>query len=794
MFRNYFKIAIRNLIKSKGHSFINIAGLSVGMAVAILIGLWIYDEISYDHYHKNYGRIGMIMQNQDFNGEIQTWTSEPFPLGDELRSNYASNFKYLVMSTWPGGHILSYGDKKFSKDGNFFSEQAPEMLSLKMEMGTRNGLKDPSSILLSASVAKSFFGNEDPINKAMQIDNKMTVKVTGVYEDIPSNSTFSNLGFIAPWDLYINSLDNKKELPSAWGMNAFLIYGQIADNMKMEEVSAKIRDAKFNKVDLADKKFKAALFLQPMSKWHLYSDFKNGKNAGGRIQYVWLFGTIGLFVLLLACINFMNLSTARSENRAKEVGIRKTIGSLRKQLVLLFFSESLLVAGIAFGFSLAIVQFALPFFNEVSGKQMSILWNNPVFWLLGIAFTIITGMVAGSYPALYLSSFKPVKVLKGTFKAGRLASLPRKILVILQFSVSVMLIIGTVVVFRQIQFAKNRPLGYERDGLIMMQQATKDIYDHFQSVKTELEKSGATISIAQSDGPVTGIWSTNGGFEWKGKDPNLAVDFPNTGVSTDFGKTVGWQFVEGRDFSKDFATDTAAFVINQAAVKFMGLKHPIGEIIKWDGKPYTVIGVIRNMLVESPYNEVRPSLYCTAKGYDNFVIIKLNPAVGTREALSRIEKIFRQYAPAVPFSYQFVNEEFAKKFGDEERVGKLASSFAALAIFISCLGLFGMASFVAEQRTKEIGVRKVLGASVASIWRLLSKEFVALVSISLLIAGPLSYYFMNAWLSNYTYHTGVPWWILAYASIGALIITLLTVSFQAIRAALMNPVSSLRSE
>lgn len=794
MFKNYFKIAIRNLLKSKGHSFINIAGLSVGMAVAITIGLWIYDEISFDHYHKNYQRIARIMQNNDFNGEIQTWNSEPYPLGDELRNNYGGNFKCLVMSTWPGGHILSYGDKKFSKEGNFFSEQAPDMLSLKMLKGTRNGLKDPSSILLSASVANAFFGNEDPINKAMQLDNKLTVKVTGIYEDIPSNSTFSNLGFIAPWDLYISSLDYKKELPAAWGMNAFQIYAQVADNMKMEDVSAKIRDAKFKKVDPADKKFKPALFLHPMSKWHLYSDFKNGKNEGGRIQYVWLFGTIGLFVLLLACINFMNLSTARSENRAKEVGIRKTIGSLRKQLVLLFFSESLLVAGIAFIFSLVLVQIALPFFNEVSGKQMSILWSSPVFWLSGIVFTMITGMVAGSYPALYLSSFKPVKVLKGTFKAGRLASLPRKILVILQFSVSVMLIIGTVVVFRQIEFAKNRPLGYQRDGLIMMQQATRDIYDHFQLVKNELEKSGATVSVAQSDGPVTGIWSTNGDFEWKGKDPNLAVDFPNTGVSTDFGKTVGWQFIEGRDFSKDFPTDTAAFIINEAAAKFMGLKHPVGEIIKWDGKPFTVIGVIRNMLVESPYNEVRPSFYCTAKGYENFVILKLSPVLGTREALSRIEKIFRQHAPAVPFSYQFVNEEFAKKFGDEERLGKLASAFAALAIFISCLGLFGMASFVAEQRTKEIGVRKVLGASVVSIWGLLSKEFVALVCISLLIAGPLSYYFMNSWLRNYTYHTVMPWWILAWAAVGALIITLLTVSYQAIHAALMNPVSSLRSE
>jgi ABC-type antimicrobial peptide transport system permease subunit len=547
-------------------------------------------------------------------------------------------------------------------------------------------------------------------------------------------------------------------------------------------------------IAVEDRRYNPVIFLHPMSRWHLYEEFKNGINSGGRIQFVWLFGIIGVFVLLLACINFMNLSTARSEKRAKEVGIRKAIGSLRGQLIGQFFSESLLVVALGFIFSLFLVQMALPFFNSVADKKMTILWSSPVFWLTGIIISLLTGLIAGSYPALYLSSFQPVKVLKGTFRVGRNAAIPRKVLVVLQFTVSVTLIIGTITVFRQIQFARNRPVGYTREGLLSLQMNADAMRNHFEAVKTDFKSTGAVVEAAAASGPATSVWSTNGNISWKGKDPSMAVDFPNTGITSEYGKTVGWQFKEGRDFSAAFASDSGAFVLNEAAVKFMGLKDPVGEMIMWGDKPFKVIGVIKDMIVESPYQPVRASLYHLTTQDINILHVKINPRVGVPEALSKIEKVFKKYNPDTPFDYRFVDDEYAWKFGNEERIGKLASFFAILAIFISCLGLFGMASFMAERRTKEIGVRKVMGASVFNLWRLLSKDFVILVLISLLIAVPLAYYLMNNWLQNYQYRSDISWWIFAVAGAGILIITLLTVSFQSIKAALMNPVKSLRSE
>jgi putative ABC transport system permease protein len=467
---------------------------------------------------------------------------------------------------------------------------------------------------------------------------------------------------------------------------------------------------------------------------------------------------------------------------------------LRIQLIVQFFSESLLVVAFAFVLSLLIIQLTLPVFNNVADKKMSVPWNNPLFWLMGLGFSFIAGFIAGSYPALYLSSFNPVKVLKGTFKVGRFASLPRKVLVVLQFTVSVILIIGTIVVFRQIQFAQNRPIGYNRNGLVLLPMMTSDIHKHFDVVENELIKSGAIVSMAESGSPTTAVWGTNSGFDWKGKDPSLSVEFPNTDVSHDFGKTIGWQFIDGRDFSRDYVSDTTSFVINESAAKFMNLKNPVGEILKWDGVPFKIVGVIKDMIVETPYSPVRPSLYHMSVYPSDVVIAKINPNTSTNDALSKIENVFKKYNPSQPFDYKFVDEDYAKKFGNEQRIGKLASAFAALAIFISCLGLFGMASFVTEQRTKEIGVRKVLGASVLNLWQLLSKDFVVLITISLLIATPVGYYFMHKWLLNYQYRTEISWWIFAASAIGAFVITILTVSFQAIKAAVANPVKSLRTE
>jgi putative ABC transport system permease protein len=793
MIKNYFKIAWRNLIKSKGYSAINISGLAVGMAVAMMIGLWIWDELSFDKYHKNYDRIARVMQHQLFNGEIKSQFSNPYVLSQEIRSKYGSDFTYVLQSSWNFKHTLAYGEKKLLNSGMFFERQAPDMLSLKILKGIADGLKDMNSIMLSESVAKAHFGNDDPINKVLRLDNKADVKVTAVYEDLPYNTFFREMNFILPWELYLDQNPWIGKMESPWGSNFTQTFALLNDNADMQKVSAKIKNVKYDAVGPEEKKFKAAIFLQPMKNWHLRDEFENGVNIGGRVQYVWLFGIVGLFVLLLACINFMNLSTARSEKRAKEVGVRKAIGSARGQLIAQFFSESFLVVMIAFLFSLILVVTLLPFFNEVADKKISMLWINPVFWLMGIGFSIFTALVAGSYPALYLSSFQAVKVLKGTFRVGRFASIPRKVLVVLQFSVSVVLIIGTIVVFKQIQYAKNRPVGYNKESLVWSS-TNEVLHKKFETLRNELKGSNAIVEIAESASSITEVWNSNGGFMWEGKDPNQAVDFPNTGITPEYGKVIGWQIKEGRDFSRDFATDSAAFILNESAVKFIGLKDPVGKTITWDDKPFKVIGIVKDMLVESAYEPIRASMYHYNKDQGNILVMKINPALSASDALGKIENIFKKYDPASAFEFQFVDEDFAKKFGDEERIGKLASVFAILAIFISCLGLFGLASFVAEQRTKEIGIRKVVGASVFNLWQLLSKDFVVLVTIGCAIAAPLAWYAMSKWLEQYDYRASISWWIFGAAIAGALVITILTVSFQAIKAAIANPVKSLRTE
>ena len=682
----------------------------------------------------------------------------------------------------------------FSKRGSFFEPGVADMLSLKMIRGTRDGLKkDMNSILLSESVALAFFGNEDPINKILRLDNQTDVKVTGVYEDLPENTTLKDLKLILTWDLYLSLNKWVQEMDQPWNSNFTQTWVQIADHADMQTLSTKIKDVKLNKLSKDERRYNPVVFLHPMKKWHLYSDFKNGVNVGGRITNVWLFGITGVFVLMLACINFMNLSTARSEKRAKEVGIRKSIGSARTQLITQFFSESIMVSFFALMFAILLVFLALPSFNIVADKKMSILWSEPIFWTICLGFSFATGLIAGVYPALFLSSFQPVKVLKGTFKAGRFASLPRQILVVVQFTISITLIIGTMVVYKQIKHAQDRPIGYNRDGLITTGINTER-HKHVEVIRNELKNAGAIIEMTESGSPTTEVWNTNGGFDWEGKDPDQAVDFPNNAVSYEYGKTIGWEIKEGRDFSREFVSDSTAFILNESAVAFIGLKDPIGKVLRWNDEPFTIIGVVKDILVQSPYQPVRPSLFHLSRNSENVFIMKLNPDRSATEALSKVEAVFKKYDPTSPFDASFVDEDFARKFGNEKRIGTLAAFFTVLATLISCLGLFGLASFVAEQRTKEIGIRKVMGASVTNLWGMLSKDFVLLVILSCLVSIPLAWYFLTNWLQGYEYRTNIPWWIFALAGFGALVITLLTVSFQAIKAALMNPVNSLRSE
>lgn len=795
MYRNFFNIALRNLFKNTVSSFINIAGLAVGMAVALLIGLWIWDELTFDTHHKNYDRIVQVMQHQTFNGEKGTENSIPFPLTAEIKNKYGDDFKYLAMASWPGDQILTYGDKIITREGNYMDKDITKILSLEMNQGSQDGLKELHSILLAESTVKALFDDADPMGKLVKVGNE-NLRVTGVYADLPFNTSFHNLTFIAPWELYVSTQDWIKAArdENQWGNNSFQLFAQVSDHVDIAKLNAKIKNVKYDKVDAEEKKFKAEIFLHPMKDWHLSSNWVEGVQTGGFMQYVWLFGIIGAFVLLLACINFMNLSTARSEKRAKEVGIRKTIGSVRGQLILQFFSESFLVVIFAFATAIVFILLVLPWFNEVADKKMSFPWGEPVFWLSSLGFMLFTGFVAGSYPAFYLSSFQPIKVLKGTFKAGRLAAIPRKALVVLQFTISITFIIGTIIVYQQIQHTKNRPLGYDNRGIIMIQMTSPDFHGKYDLLRNELKSQGAIVEMSESFSPLTGVWSNQGGFEWEGKDPSLDAEFAAIGVTHDYGKTVGWQFTDGRDFSRAFSTDSAALVINEAAVKFMNLDQPIGKKVIWNDQPVTIIGVIKDMVMQSPYDPVKQAVYYLNYENVNWINLKLNPAKSTSESLASVKATFKKFIPSVPFDYQFADDAFGEKFEAEERVGTLAAAFAGLAVFISCLGLFGLASFAAEQRTKEIGIRKVLGASVNNLWGLLSRDFVVLVLISCVLAVPIAYYYLHGWLQQYQYRTEISWWVFGFAALGAVVITLLTVSFQAIRAATINPVKSLKSE
>ncbi|MDF7815966.1 ABC transporter permease [Runella sp. MFBS21] len=804
MIRNYFKIAFRNLLKHKGYSFINIFGLATGMAVAMLIGLWVWDELSFNKNFKNYDHIAQVYNHvtEPLDQKQVEGSSQPQPMAKVLREKYGHIFKHVLLVHWDGETTLSVGNENHIRKGQFFENGVIDMFSLKMLKGSKESLNDPQGMILSESAAKSIFGDKDPIGEAIKLDNKFYCKVSGVYEDAPQNSTLGGIHFIGNFEYLRNNEKWVKGSEENWNNSSQRIFIQTADKVTMEQANAAVRD--FYLKDAPDsfkepaKKYKATLYLNPMKNWYLYSEFKDGYPATGRITFVWLFSIVGVFVLLLACINFMNLSTARSEKRAKEVGIRKAVGSVKSQLVNQFLGESFLVVGLAFIVMLGIVGASIGWFNELADKKINIPFTNPYFLGISFAFLTITALLSGFYPAFYLSSFEPVKVLKGTIRLGKYASLPRKVLVIVQFTVSVVLIIGTIVVYQQIQYAQNRPVGYDRSSLVRISMDDPNFENSKLVMKDNLLRNGVATNIAFSNMPVTSIWDNWGGFDWKGKNPEAQSYFSVTQLDEDFGNTIQWKVKQGRNFSKEFGMDTAAVIINESAAKYLALKNPIGEYITSTGdnkRRWQIIGVIEDLVAESPYEPVKMGLYMLRNVRSlGQMQIKINPNLPISEALAKIEATQKKLVPSAPFRYFFVDEEYSKKFTSEQRIGKLAFLFAILAIAISCLGLFGLASFIAEQRTKEIGIRKVLGASITNLWGLLSKEFVLLVVISLFIASPVAYYFMNNWIQKYSYHTAISWWIFVAAGAGALIITLLTVSFQAIKAALVNPVKSLKSE
>lgn len=786
MLKNYFLIGWRTLLRNKGYSAINIGGLAAGMAVTVLIAMWIVDEISFNKSFENYYRIGHVMVH---NGD-GTYPSNPLPLEAELRNNYSDNFERVSLCSWEQEYSITNGENKFLEYGFFMSPDGAEIFSFDMIEGTRSALNDPSTIIISRTLSQKLFGNESPLGKIVRIKNEVDATIGGVYNDLPSNTDFNRIQFVGSFEFLTTWQTFIKKFDDNWTNNSFRIFVQLKPGVSFGQASANIKDIKRKYLDEERLKNNPELFVQPMSKWHLYSKFTNRHIVTSEpLQFVWLYGIIGGFVLLLACINFMNLSTARSEKRAKEVGIRKTMGSLRRNLITQFLSESFITAQLSTICSVLIVLIALPYFNDVAAKKILFPWSNLMFWSALIAFSVVVALMAGSYPALYLSAFKPVKVLK-----ARMSSLPRKVLVVVQFTVSVSLAVGTIIVYQQIQHAKNRPVGYTREGLISVSTITPELNQHYDVIRNELLQSGAVENVASSYSPVTAVWSSNSGITWEEMPVGMETNFAMNWVTQPFGNTVGWQFVEGRDFSDEIKSDSLAIVVNRAAMKYMGMKDPIGKELKHDPRTFHIVGVIEDMVMGSPYQPVMPSIFRFANRNIQTINIRLNSSLSPSEAIARITPIFQQHNPSVPFTYKFADVEYEKKFTSETRVGKLATVFSALAIMISLLGLFGMAAFVAEQRTKEIGIRKVVGASIVSLWSMLTKSFVALVMLSCVIAFPLAYYALNNWLTKFEYRIEISLWIFPIVVAGALIVTLATVSFQALRAALMNPVESLKTE
>ena len=790
MLKNYFKIALRNLYRNKAFSIINISGLTVGMASAILILLWIQNEISYDRFFKNTDRIYMMYNRDKFDGGLQTWNSTPTPMAAALKKDYpevedAVRFRNVTFLT-------SVGDKHLNVRGAFADSGFLSVFSFPLLKGDPNRcLNNNYNIILTEKLAKKLFGNIDAMGKTVRIDTTENFTVSGVLKDLPGNTQF-NFEYLLPW-AFITKLGWDQEM---WGRNSVNTYVLLKPGTSQVAFDTKVKNITISHITEGQKST-TEVFTQPLSRLYLYSKSENGKLVDGRIQIVRLFTIIAIFILLIACINFMNLSTARSEKRAKEVGIRKVVGSRKGLLVAQFIGESIMLSLIAGILAVIIVQFSLQGFNQLIGNELFIDFSNPFNWFFMTIFIVFMGIIAGSYPAFYLSSFKPVKTLKGTFKAAHALVTPRKVLVVLQFSFAIILIICTVIVKRQIQYAQERNSGYDKNNVVYTFNQG-DINKHYDLIKQDLLNSGAVIAVTKSGNPITQQWSQGWGYSWQGStEADKKMNFVTLGSDADFIKTMGATLIKGRDIDiNNYPTDTTAVLLNETAVKAMRLKNPVGQIIKDDDGIFEwhIVGVVKDLILESPYEKINPMMIQGPLRWLQVIHFKLNPAHSTAANLGKAEKIFKKYNPQYPFEYVFADESYAQKFDEEQRTGKLSALFAALTIFISCLGLFGLATYMAENRIKEIGIRKVLGASVANITALLSKDFLKLVITSFIIASPVAWWAMSKWLQTYSYRINIEWWVFAGTGLLCIIIAIATVSFQAIKAAIANPVKSLRTE
>lgn len=789
MLRNYLLITFRSLRKNGFYSFINITGLSIGITCSILILLWVADETSFDKFHPKADRLYQVWVNAHFDGRINSWTSLPLPTYEALKTANA-NIVHSLVTDWGDNHLLTASDdKRMNKRGFHVSEEFLEMFQFPLIAGNAETvLDDPANVVITESTAKALFGNDDAMGKIIRVDNQFDLKVGGILKDIPKNSSFQ-FDILIPWKQHYNTSDWVKRNTTNWGNYSFQIFVELNDAKNKAATENGIRSLLANYGE--DKEIKHEFFLYPLLRWRLYSHFENGIEQSGMSDYVQLFTVIAIFIIVIACINFMNLATARSERRAREVGVRKSVGSARWQLILQFVGESVIIACMSFVVAVLAAQLLLPAYNTLVDKKLFIDYSGSQFWLSAVALILITGLLAGSYPAFYLSGFQPVKVLKGKPNIGKGASLPRKILVTLQFGFSILLIIAMFVIYNQIELAKGRSLGYSQENLITVP-LNKDYHDNLQHLKTELLASGAVESMVRANSAITDI-NSNNFLGWPGKPEALKVIFTTIVTDYDWAKTMGVKMIEGRDFSEDFKSDSLAIVVNKAAVKVMGLKDPVGTELELWGKKRKLIGVYDDVLMGSPYEEVKP-MFAVLDDWWGSITIRLPKGGNLQESLQTIETIFKKYGPAYPFEYKFVDVEFQKKFTTINLTSKLARLFAILAAIITGLGLFGLAAFTAEQRKKEIGIRKVLGASVQGLVGLISREFSLMVIVAFVLSAPLSWWLMTEYLKRYAIRTSIEWWIFPLTGAIALMFALMIVSTQALRAASSNPVDSLRNE
>lgn len=789
MLKNFFKVAMRNLWKQKGYSFLNIFGLAMGMTCSLLILLWIRDEKSMDDFHANGDRLFRIYERQYYDGKIESGYWTPGVLPEELKK-VLPEVELSTGTTWTGKNTFQVGDKILKELGSSASEDYFKMLSYPLLEGKPGtALSEPVSIAISRKMATDFFGSpQAAINKTIRYDNKKDLKVTAVFEDMPSNVS-DRVDYLINWKYFLEENGWAKD----WGNNGPGTVIMLRKDANPSLVVGKLTHFMKNYNKDLSKKFDIQLGMQRYGAVYLHSNFKNGQIVGGRIEYVRLFTVVAIFILLIACINFMNLTTARSVKRAKEIGIRKVVGAVRPALISQFIGEAVLLSLFSVILALLIVLIVLPGFNQMTGKSIHFPFTSLSFWLSLLGLTLVTGGISGSYPALFLSGFQPIKVLKGTLKFSAGAAWFRRGLVVFQFVLSIVLIVGTIVVSRQVNYIQSINLGYDRDNLVSIP-LDGDLTTKYKLFKEQAGRLKGVEGVSRISSSPTDIQNGTGGIDWDGKNPNNMIMFTNASAGYDLIKTLKLKMAAGREFSADYPTDSVGYLINEEALRRMGFKDAVGKrLTQWDKKG-TIIGVIKDFHFNSLHDPIKP-LVLRFGEEDKYgeALIRIKAGM-TKETLGQLETLCHSLNPRFPFTYEFTDDQYRDLYKSEAIVHKLSNCFAGLAIFISCLGLLGLAMFTAEQRTKEFGIRKVLGAKVGSLFTLLSKDFLVLVLVAFFVATPLAWWAMHVWLQDFAYHIQMEWWVFLLAGVLALAIALLTVSFQALKVAVANPVKSLRTE